>query len=338
MSRIRLLQAFTLATTVRPGQHSAMPDRHAELVETLRHRIVRGLHAGTLAAGDRLPSARELEQEFDVDHRVVLAAYRDLVGEGLVELRQRGGIYVGAAARAGTLPMPAEPWIVRLLTEGIAREVPIVELHDWLRRAVDTRRLRAAVIQGSADQIVGMCRELRDDYGLEATGVDAEPLAGALAAALTNAGELPAEIRRADLLVTTEGFERLGRAVAELARKPVIVATVRPDLIGGEWRLLLRKPVYVIVADARFEALLGQFFADTPGVQNLRIFVVERDDPRTIPAGAPGYVTRGARERLGGTALHGRVLPTARIFSSDSARELVAFIVRANFAALAASP
>lgn len=68
-----------------------MTEPHGVIVETLRGRILRGLQAGTLVSGDRLPSARDLVAEFEVDHRVILSAYRELAGEQLVELRQRGG-------------------------------------------------------------------------------------------------------------------------------------------------------------------------------------------------------------------------------------------------------
>ena len=325
-----------LALPTSSSQHSPMNHR-VDLADTLRQRLLRGLHAGTLSPGDRLPSARELAPEFETDHRVVLAAYRELAQEGLVELRQRGGIYVAATRHDGQ-PTPGESWMVRLLAEGVARDIPISEFHDWFRRAVETLRLRAAVVQGTADQLAGICRELHDDYGLEATGVDADALAAALASALTNAGDLPREVRQADILVTTEGFERLTRAVATLAGKPVVVAAVRPDLIGGEWRLLLRQPVYVVVADARFRALLERFFANTPGAHHLRILVAGEDELSGIPDGAPVYVTRGARAVLGDALLHGRMLPTARVFSDASAHELIGFIVRANLAAIAALP
>src|SRR3712207_6555480 len=144
-----------------------MSDRRAEIVDVLRRRVLRGLQAGALRAGARLPSARELEAEFDADHRIVLAAYRELVDEGLVELRPRGGIYVSPArGGSGTVPLPSEAWLVEVLAQGVAREIPLTEIHEWLRRSVETLRLRAAVIQATPDQITGICRELEDDYGL----------------------------------------------------------------------------------------------------------------------------------------------------------------------------
>jgi len=58
--------------------------------------------------------------------------------------------------------------------------------------------------------------------------------------------------------------------------------------------------------------------------------VLGRDDPKQIPADAPVYVTRSARARLGNAAVPGRVVPPARIFSSDSAREILRIVVRLN--------
>lgn len=299
------------------------------IAELLRGRILRGLHARALASGDRLPSARELGTEFDTDHRIVLAAYRELAAEGLVELRQRGGIYVARRDDA-LIPTPGVDWMVDTLLQGLGREVPIVELHDWFRRAVGTLRLRAAVVQGSRDQIAGMCRELFDDYGLEATGLDAAALTEPSAALL-------GDLRRTDLLVTTPGYETLVKRVGERVGVPVVIADVRPDLLGGEWRLLLRQPVYVVVSDERFVPVLEKFFEGIPSAAaNLRVMVVGRDDVGTIPADAPVYVTRSAADALSGTPIGGRIIPSARVFSAAAARDLVSYIVRANLDALSA--
>src|SRR5687768_3148736 len=167
------------------------------IVDTLRSRVLRGLQAGTLAAGERLPTSRELAAEFDVDYRLVIAAYKALASEGLVELRPRGGIYVAdaGAPSAGRPPLP-EAWLAEVLTEGIAREIPGPELHEWLRRSVETLRLRAVAITTTIDQAYGLCRELHDDFGMEADAL--------LAEAVRASSEAPLALRRADLLVTTD--------------------------------------------------------------------------------------------------------------------------------------
>ena len=297
------------------------------IVDTLRSRVLRGLQAGTLVAGERLPASRELAAEFDVDYRLVIAAYKALASEGLVELRPRGGIYVAdaGAPRAGHPPLP-EAWLAEVLTEGIAREIPGPELHEWLRRSVETLRLRAVTITTTLDQGYGLCRELRDDFVLEANALLAEEL--------RDAAESPLSLRRADLLVTTDAHAEQARALATELGRAAIVVQVRPELAGGEWALLLRRPVYAVVASEQFGEMLRRFFEGVPGIENLRILVLGRDDLEQIPAGAPTYVTQRVRAELGDIRIPGRILPAARTIAAESAREIFTFIVRSNVEAM----
>jgi GntR family transcriptional regulator len=305
-----------------------MTEPRALIVDTLRGRVLRGLQAGTLRAGDRLPSARELAVEFAVDFRLVLAAYKELGAEGLVDLRPRGGIYVAArsAGERGLPPLP-EAWFADVLTQALAREIPAPELHEWLRRCTETLRLRAVAIASTADQVHGLCRELRDDFGLEADAV--------LVTEVTSADALPLPLRRADLVVTTRAHETRFRELATELRKAIVVVDVRPELQGGEWALLLRRPVFAVVATPEFGEMLRRFYAGVPGIENLRVLVYGRDDLETIPEGAPTYLTQGVRGMLGDVHLPGRVLPAARTIAASSAREIFSFIVRANIEAMA---
>ena len=296
--------------------------RRQEITDALRRRIVGALRGGVLERGDRLPSVREVGAEFDIDPRLALAAYRALAREGVVEIRPRSGIY--AALRAASLqaggPAIAEGWIADVLAEGITRGVPAPALGEWLTRSLTARRRLAVVVAGTDDQVDGMCRELRGDYGLEARGVLAEELDA----------KVPAALRRADLAVTTEAHAARVRALAEPGGTPCVIVRVRPDLVGAEWALLLREPVYVVLRDARFVAVLRDYLKAVPGAENIRPVVLGRDDPKQIPADAPVYVTRSARARLGNAAVPGRLVPPARIFSPDSAREILRIVVRLN--------
>jgi len=305
-------------------------ERRLEIADLLRRRVKIGLHAGSLAPGDRLPSTREFASDFEVDHRVVVAAYHQLVDEGLVEMRPRGGIYVAKISPAAVRePMPPEGWLRDVFVQGRARDLSMRGVIDALRRATETVRLRAVVIHAVADQRTGICRELEEDYGLETTGLNTDMLGN---------GHHPSELGKADLIVSTPAYEPLARRLAEQHGKRCIIADVRSDLIGGEWRLLLRKPVYVVVRDAEFKSALLDFFANTRGKENLRVLVGDVDDLTSIPRSAPTYLTRGAREWLDAhgraTDVGGRILPNARTFSSSTAEELISFILEANLAAL----
>ena len=303
----------------------------SELVDMMRGRVLRALQASTLAFGDRLPSARDLAQELVLDHRLVLAAYRALAGEGLVELRQRGGIYVASrpVSVQGVPPLPAT-WLAEVLAQGLTREIPATELSEWLRRSTETLRLRAAVVASTSDQGAGLCRELADDFGFDAECLAVEDVRGV--------NRPPLGIRRADLIVTTAAHEEWVRALGAELRKDVCVIEVRPDLVRGEWSLLFRRPVYAVVADAEFGEMLRRFFADVPGSSNLHILVLGRDDLDAIPDDAPTYVTHGARAQLGSMTIRGRILPAARTISPASARALLEFIVRSNIEALQRGP
>jgi hypothetical protein len=101
-------------------------------------------------------------------------------------------------------------------------------------------------------------------------------------------------------------------------------------------RLLREGPVYFVGTDPRFANALRAIFGPTGSASNLRPVILGRDDPDAIPENAPAYVMPSARERLGDTPLTRRVVPIPRVFSTDTARELLTFIIRANIAALAA--
>ena len=299
-----------------------------QIADALRRRMLAGIRSGVLARGDRLPSTRDLARQLAADPRAILAAYRMLEREGLVEMRPRSGIYV--ADRPGTssaAPGLAESWLVELFAQGIGRDIPATDLAEWLRRSVETLRLRAVVIAATLDQREGLCRELRADYGLEATGLDPALLA-------PDDPRAPIDLRRADFLITTSDLEATVGAIAGAHRKPMVSISVRPDLVAPEWLTLLQQPSYAVVVDPLFGTFLERYFREFAGATNLRALVVGRDDLSAIPASAPTYVTRAARAQLGETMVPGRVVPTVRTLSPASAKEVLAIIVRANLAVL----
>ena len=312
--------------------------RRDEVVDVLRQRFLSASHLGLVAPGAKLPSARDVSRELSVDRRVVLAAYRMLEREGIVELRQRSGIYFAPAA-AGTLADASRrgDWMVDVLHQGIAHGTPAPALAELVHRHVSTLRLHAACLECNDDQIDLLRAELGADYGFASSGVEIDPLHDDTALL---AGDGPAEpppaLRRADLLVTTPFHASEVKAVAERLGKPWIAVTLRADLFAEIARRLAAGPVFAVVADPRFAYKLGRIYASTPGASNFRALVVGRDDLRQIPAGAPVYVTRLGRERPDGAPLAGQVIVEPRVFSSDSARELLAFVVRANMRAVSA--
>ncbi len=300
-----------------------------KVLGALRQRIASGLHLGTLAHGARLPSTRQVADEIGVTPRTVMAAYRELAAEGLVELRPRSGIYV-AAAHAMAAPMLPQMagWMVDVLVQGLSRNIPPVEFPERARRCLETLRLRAACIESNADQLYSICTELQGDYGFETSPVASDALA-----APTDATQLA--LRRADLLVTTTMHSLDVKRAARLVQKPWVVISLRVDLMSEVTRLLARGPVYFVATDPRVENVVRDIFGPTGYAPNVRLVILGRDDAGDIPPDAPTYVMPRARERLGDGGVGGRVIPAQRVFSLESAREILSFIVRANIAAMA---
>jgi len=299
-----------------------------QIVELLRERIIDQIRMGTLEYGDRLASARELSVELAVDPRTILAAYHVLAEEDLVELRRRSGVYV--AARPGptrALLAPPVRWLVDTLADGITRDIPVRSLADRFEEATGTVPTRAVIVECNRDQIHSMCRELREDYGLSAEGIEL--------GSFDPDGELPAALTKADLIVSAAHGEIIRPLAARLG-KPAIVISVRSDLVQRTTRLLARGPVYFVVTDARFAEKLRRNFAPLPGGDNFRAIVLGRDRMQSIPENATTYVMRLAAERLDGEPVPGRVVQPMRIFSPGCAREILTIMVRRNVGALTA--
>lgn len=306
-----------------------MSESQTTIAESLRSRLLRGLEASTLAPGDRLPSSRELVAEFGVDSRLILAAYRQLSEDGLVEIRERGGVYVSADLASGSAAAswPAK-WFSELFSEALSRGISGPALAENLRRSLETLRLHAVVISSTEDQVVGLARELRDDFGLIAEGFPASVFAAP--------GAKRDALRRADLLVATEGQADLVQRLSAEYSTPSIVLTVRSDFMAGEWAMLLRQPIWVVVATPEFGKLLRSFLGGLRGIENLHVMVIGKDDLTQIPAGAATYVTHRVRDLVDLSSISGRILPAARTISTESARELFGFVVSVNIQALQA--
>jgi len=302
------------------------------VTEALRDRIVSGLHVGRVVGGQRLPSARALATEFAVNERVVLAALHVLADEGIVELRRRSGAYVVPPHPAGGEALPdLGGWLVGMLVQARARGLAPRDVSEYVRRCLDTRRVRAACIECNHDQLALLCGELTADHGYVTESAEITEL---------HAGETSLALRRADVLVTTLYHAAEVQAAAERLGKPWIAVALRPDALTGVADSLAVGPVYYVATDPRFERKLRRMLGVIGPTDRLRVLLVDRDDLDAIPADAPTFVMPSARahvaERFGPRGGPGRPIHPPRFLSDAAARELLTVLVRANMSALAA--
>jgi DNA-binding transcriptional regulator YhcF (GntR family) len=303
-----------------------MESRRPDVFDSLRQRIVAGLHLGTLKAGDRLPSLRRAAADVHADPRVVRAAYRRLADEGLVRLRPRSGVFVQSAPpfRDSRLPEVAS-LVVDVFLRGLSLGIAPTELRRQARACLDTAPTRVACLECNDDQIHSLCRQVEEDYGFEAAAIDAAGL---------ERGDLPpAGGRSADVVVTTAFHAALGRRLGRRLRRPVIVATLDPRFVTSVQRLLEQGQVFWICTDPRFAAKIPRMF---PGAAVAPV-VLGTDRLEAIPDGATVYATRRASERLPSLWRRHRAVTIPRVFSAETARALLEFQVARNLRAIRAA-
>ena len=288
--------------------------RAEQVVETLRQRILRAIATGALCAGDRVPSTREMARELAADPRLIAKAYRVLEADGIVELRARSGVYIRVdAPTARIASIPGVPTLVDLLTQSGLCGHPAPQLVRSLHTMVNRRAVRAMVIATTADQGLGIARELKEDFGLDAASVLFDRV---------NGDDVPAAVRNAQLLVTTQLHGRFVARLAEQLSTPHVVIAVRHDLFESEWALWRGQTVHVVVLDPRFRRLVNRFLAEQ-GEDTAAVRVhLATDDLSRIADDAPTYVTQAARTHLGRLKVPGMLIPPTRLFAEDCIRTL----------------
>src|SRR5438105_7683716 len=86
------------------------------LAEQLSARFAQRIHDRLLAPGARLPSVRQCAQQQGVSPATIVAAYDQLLAQGLVEARKSRGFFVRDTLRAGPPPAPPDVTAVQAAT------------------------------------------------------------------------------------------------------------------------------------------------------------------------------------------------------------------------------
>lgn len=302
-----------------------MARRREVIRDGLRQRVTSGLHLGWLHPGERLGSARQSAREAGTDYRTVVAALRALERDGLLEIRPRGGLYVGCRPpRSWSNPLRGfGDRLADFVLDELANGLPVAAVAERLRHCLDTTRLRAACIECNQDQLDFLRQELHVGFGLESAVVEIDRLRRGT----------PLPVRQADVLVSTTFHAGEVRRIAARLGKACVIVTLDPRRRADVTRLLTERPVYFIGTDPRWAAKARVIWAGVPGAERLRALTVGHDPLGDIPAEASCMLMPGARRLLAGTPLVERALPPRGV-SLETTRQILSFLVHANSAAL----
>ena len=278
-----------------------------ELTDQLRMQLLGALHVGSLRPGAKLPSIRETAERHCVDHRVAARAYMRLEDERLVQIRGRSGVYVAdsSSAKISVLDDQAR-WLANVLTDGWARRVTFTELHNSIKRAT-SHRLRCVCVESTRDHLVAMSSELTADFGFTVKPICFDAVRAEVAK--SDAQRIEAEIRSADVMITTAFHANAMRTIAETAGKPMIALCINPALRDEITRHIQTGPLRVVVADTQFLERGNLFLKQMKNGANVEL-VLAADYHPARHNDTPVLFTKAACRELG--------LPEFHLVSGDT--------------------
>ncbi|MBW3630918.1 MAG: GntR family transcriptional regulator, partial [Gemmatimonadetes bacterium] len=286
--------------TLRPG---------VSVVEQLRDLIAGAHDMGSLQVGQRLPSIRAIADRFGVTSYAALQAYASLEAEGVVERRERSGVYVAPVdwPVPPRLPETAE-WLATVLTQACEHQVRIPHLPDLVRRWTGSVAIKCACVESSEDSLVSLTHELSNRFGLTAVPVPIGDILGPDGNP-RRASALPAAVHEAQLLVTTPFHASQIRAIAESTGKPLLVATLNREMVDAVEAHLTDHDLTVVCVDRasgeRLRNLQGGAYRD-----RIRVVLADELESAELDRTQPVFLTLAARQRLNGASLRLIAPPT----------------------------
>jgi len=102
------------------------------LADQLESQVRAAVASGELAAGDRLPPARELAASLDINMHTVLRAWGALRDDGIIQMRRGRGAWVSESAGPGLVRVTA--LVEQLLAEARRSGIPTADIVRLIER------------------------------------------------------------------------------------------------------------------------------------------------------------------------------------------------------------
>jgi PAS domain S-box-containing protein len=307
--------------------------RSGDLAQQLRDQLLTDLYAGRVDAGARLPSVRETARAMGQTKHTVVRAYEALTQEGLVERRDRSGIYVASLERPCGAPLvETGRWLADVLSQACELQIRIPLLSDLVGRWTTGVQLRSTCVETDRDTLAAVCEETRRYFGMEPSTFPADELPRPEPGTLIDGDAIPRPLRESDVLVTTTYFAPAVRRIADALDKPLVIVSAHPDAVEAIRKRVRQQPLTVLCSDRRFgERIRG--LVDACDTERVRI--VCTDDHAAVEAldrDEPVLQTFAAYEQLGNLGFR-LLVPHFPSLSPPCARRLSELIVQLNMEA-----
>ena len=196
------------------GLHVASPGRRATAADIVAS-VQREIGSGALPAGSRLPPVRALERQLGLSKNTAQAAYDELVARGLVEAREREGVFVLGATQHGIpAPIAAAPCAVFIPPPLSRPELPARGTTALSTVFIDPELLPTERIAECARSV------LRERMPSQYDAQGYRPLREAIAKRLQNRG---LDVEPDEVVITTGSQQSLDIVARSLAVKRIAI-------------------------------------------------------------------------------------------------------------------
>ncbi|HUE96218.1 MAG TPA: GntR family transcriptional regulator, partial [Longimicrobiaceae bacterium] len=312
-------------------------DGSSDLYDTLRRSILAAVHEGAAQAGDRLPSIRDVADACETTTYSAVQAYKALEDEGIVEKRERSGVFIASLGETPVRRLPeTATWLRGVVADGYLLQVKLPGLPDLIENWTASAPLRCACVESSEDYRVALCEEIRGQFGLEALDVPAVAQEGGASPARLDSIE--SAVRRADLIVTTPFHLPRVRSLAARLDIPLVVATLDDASANAiARRARVAEEVVLICVDPAFGRRMTINLRPDERARARVVALADGPDLRQIDRDQPVLLTKAARRRLSGEEFR-LVLPQYPGFSRRFAERLAHTIIQLNLEAMRRAP
>ena len=127
-------------------------DRSDSIYNQIRSNIINGIVEGSLPAGNRLPSTRQLATSLKVSRNTVSRVYENLADDGFLKVRERSGYFINTYSRDNWVEAPEvkqsdnlqeSPWAQRLVSSPLSQ--------PYVKRPADWQNYPYPFIYGQID-------------------------------------------------------------------------------------------------------------------------------------------------------------------------------------------
>lgn len=238
--------------------------------DQLVEQIALGIASHDLKVGEKLPSTREIARRFQIHPNTVIAAYRRLAADGLVEFKKGSGVYVSTVNSGGKV-RGLDQMMDRFLREAASSGYAMTEIAERLQQRLHAKKpSRFLLVESDIELQKILIAEMELATGCSVEGISFEDFSDArLYPDLQIAAMFDEKEKIEDLLPTGRNciFLRANSVPASMSGRQRPSNNDLIAVISGWKRFLALAKLFLLAANIEADTIIIRS-TDSPDWQN----------------------------------------------------------------------